>query len=193
MSSFGVPGRGGGTFTIRLMVFILLKYKTHEWTSSKRYFHSRVLYISWIFFKSTRKNVFLNPPLFWTTAALISQYRNLCLVNSFKLEFNISALSQAHIQQLDRLLLWTQWFRWGGIASVSTATMAVWLVHQSLPAADRTALWLAFGPLPDSARNEFLINTTDCLIKPKLVRKSVTNNAVENDAYSVLICLVIYI
>lgn len=60
---------------------------------------------------------------------------------------------QARIQQLDRLLLWTRWFRWGGIASVSAATMAVWLVHQSPPAAHRAALWLAFGLLPDSVWN----------------------------------------
>lgn len=55
--------------------------------------------------------------------------------------------------------LWKQWFRWGGIASVSVATMSVWLVHQSPPAADSAAPWLACRPLPDSGREEFLINT----------------------------------
>lgn len=86
---------------------------------------------------------------------------------------------QARIQQLDRLLLWTRWFRWGGIASVSAATMAVWSLHQSPPAADCAALRLAFGPQPDSAPT-LVLNQYSRPFYQISKRKSVRNNADES-------------
>lgn len=69
-------------------------------------------------------------------------YLILAAVN--KLYSLASSFSQKHAPTSRLiLLLWTQGFCWGGIASVSAATMGVCLVHQSHPAARRVALWLA--------------------------------------------------